>query len=406
MSANTSVKWAIGLGIVLSLGSTACDGAHPERRDVRYFAPFQTVVPKPQQFKDDGPQLTDTEKNVYEPIVEGFQKNHELLLKREDISGQLERIENVYVEAGRYLDLYAIYQEDFKANGVASPTAERLAWGGIRLGQQKATKALIDELILKKPSATAYFLEGAYWLQLDPTSPEGQAKTVAAWKKTLALDPRFRGFESITAAMIAEQVARMEEVLSKLPAKADAVAPVDAAKNIVEGAPEAALAEVVPKTAEPVAPEPVAPVEVAEAPEVPVVAAATPVPAPEIDKETQYRIAIARGEMLASDGKFKAAEDAFIIAKSLKPNGFEAEFGQLKTGWGAQGKRAQVSRRIRTLASRKDLTARQSYDIGLFVFSKMTDRALAREMFEKVKVLDPALAKQVGVDALLASVGN
>ncbi len=403
MSANTSVKWAIGLGIALSLGSTACDGAHPERRDVRYFAPFQTVVPKPQQFRDEGPQLTDTEKNVYEPIVEGFQKNHELLLKREDISGQLERIENVYVEAGRYLDLYGIYQEDYKANGVASPAAERLAWGGIRLGQQKATKELIDELILKKPSATAYFLEGAYWLQLDPTSPEGQAKTVAAWKKTLALDPRFRGFESITAAMISEQVARMEEVLAKLPAKTDAVAPVDAAKTIVEGAPEAALAEVAPVEAVAVAPEPVAPLEVVEAPPVaPVVAA----PVPEMDKETQYRIAIARGEMLASDGKLKAAEDAFIIAKSLKPDGFEAEFGQLKTGWGAQGARAQVSRRMRTLASRKDLTARQSYDIGLFVFSKMSDRALAREMFEKVKVLDPALAKQVGVDALLASVGN
>lgn len=403
MSANTSVKWAIGLGIALSLGSTACDGAHPERRDVRYFAPFQTVVPKPQQFQDEGPQLTDTEKNVYEPIVEGFQKNHRELLKREDISGQLERIENVYVEAGRYLDLYAIYQEDYRANGVASPAVERLAWGGIRLGQQKATKELIDELILKKPSATAHFLEGAYWLQLDPASPEGQAKTVAAWKKTLALDPRFRGFESITAVMIAEQVARMEEVLAKLPAKTDAVAPVDAAKNIVEGAPEAALAEVAPVEAVAVAPEPVAPVEVVEAPPVaPVVAA----PVVELDKETQYRIAIARGDMLASDGKLKAAEDAFIIAKSLKPDGFEAEFGQLKSGWGAEGARVQVSRRMRTLASRKDLTARQSYDIGLFAFSKMNDRPLAREMFEKVKTLDPTLAKQVGVDALLASVGN
>jgi tetratricopeptide (TPR) repeat protein len=399
MSANTSVKWAIGLGIVLSLGSTACDGAHPERRDVRYFAPFQTVVPKPQQFQDQGPQLTDTEKNVYEPIVEGFQKNHRELLKREDISGQLERIENVYVEAGRYLDLYAIYQEDYRANGVASPAAERLAWGSIRLGQQQAAKDLIDELIAKKPSATAHFLEGAYWLQLDPTSPEGQAKTVAAWRKTLALDPRFRGFESITAAMIAEQVARMEAVLAKLPAKPDAVAPVDAAKSIVEGAPMAALSEVAPSEAVAVAPEPVAPVEAVEAPPVaPVVA--------ELDKETQYRIAIARGEMLASDGKLKAAEDAFIIAKSLKPDGFEAEFGQLKTGWGAEGARAQVSRRMRTLASREGLSARQSYDIGLFVFSKMNDRALAREMFEKVKTLDPALAKQVGIDALLASVGN
>lgn len=404
MSANTSVKWAMGLGIVLSLGSTACDGAHPERRDVRYFAPFQTVVPKPQQFRDEGPQLTDTEKNVYEPIVEGFQKNHEVLLKREDIGGQLERIENVYVEAGRYLDLYAIYQQDYKANGMASPAVERLAWGSIRLGQQNAAKALIDELIAKKPSATAHFLEGAYWLQLDPASPEGQANTVAAWRKTLALDPRFRGFESITAAMILEQVTRMEAVLAKLPPKASAMDPVDTAKNIVEAAPEAALAEVAPTEVPAMAPEPETAVEVFEAaPEAPV---AVVEPKPELDNETQYRIAIARGEMLASDGKLKAAEDAFIIAKSLKPGGFEAEFGQLKTGWGAEGARAQVSRRMRTLSERQDLTARQAYDIGLFVFSKMNDRELSRTMFEKVKTLDPKLAEQVGVDGLLGRLGK
>ncbi len=404
MSANTSIHWAIGLGILLSLGATACDGAYPERRDVRYFAPFQTVVPKPQQFRDEGPQLTDTEKNVYEPIVEGFQKNHEDLLKREDIAGQLERIENVYVESGRYLDLYAIYQKDYKALGTASPAVERLAWGSIRLGQQKAAKDLIDELIAKKPSATAHFLEGAYWLQLDPASPEGQAKTVAAWRKTLALDPSFRGFESITAPMILEQVTRMEAALAKLPPKTTEIEPVDAAKNIVEGAPEAALAELNPTEVPAVAPEPEIPVEVVEpAPDVPV--AVVP-PKLVLDNETQYRIAIARGEMLASEDKFKAAEDAFLIAKSLKPDGFEAEFGQLKTGWGAEGARAQVARRMRTLSERKDLTARQAYDIGLFVFSKMNDRDLSRAMFEKVKTLDPKLAEQVGVDGLLGRIGK
>ena len=394
MSAKNTVQWMV-LGAVVSLG-VACDGVQPERRDVRYFAPFQTSVPKPQQFEDRGPQLSDAEKNVYEPIVDGFQKNHTELLRRPDVTTQLERIENVYIEAGRYLDLYAIYQKDYAQFGVQSPTAERLAWGSIRLGQQNYARAVIDDLLQNKPTATAYFVEGAYWLQWDPSSSEAQAKSVAAWKKTLELDPRYRGFESITAGMIAEQVGRMEAALAKNPPPAPAKDPIEAAREVVDQAPDIAVAAANPAPAPEVAPE--APVEEVKPEQPPVAQAPTPVQ----DVDTQYRIAIARAEMLASEGKQKQSEDLFLMAKALKPDGFEAEFGQLRVGWGSEDARPEVSRRMRLLSERKGLTARQYYEIGIFAFTKMQDKPMTSKMFDQVKALDPALATQLNVDGILS----
>lgn len=400
MSAKSTIQWA-AIGAVLAL-NVACDGVHPDRRDVRYFAPFQTTVPKPQQLEDRGPQLTDSERNVYEPIIDGFQKNHDALLRRDDITEQLERIENVYVEAGRYLDLYAIYQADYARFGMESPSVERLAWGSIRLGQQKAARTLIDELINKRGNATSYFLDGAYWLQWDPTSPDSLAKTVKAWKKTLALDPDYRGFENITAAMISEQLARMEESLAQNPPAKEAESPVESARAVADAA--STKAEAATKPAEPIVEPTMVEPEVVREKTVEPLSVKSPA-SPKQDAETQYRIAVARGDMLVADGKLKAAEDAYLIAKSIKPNGFEAEFGQLRAGWNSEGARAEVSRRVRILSERKDLTARQAYDIGLFALSQMQDKPLAKAMFTKVKTLDPVLATQLDVDGVLKRMG-
>jgi hypothetical protein len=401
MSGKRTIQWVM-VSFLLVAG-VACEGVVPERRDVRNFAPFQTAAPQPTQFEDRGPQLSEAEKNVYEPIIDGFQKNHEALLRRADIVEQLERIENVYVQAGRYLDLYAIYQKDVKAHGLESPAAERLAWGHIRLGQQQAARELIEDLVAGKGSATAYFLSGAYFMQWDGSTPEGQDQAAKAWKKTVELDPRFRGFEGITASMLNEQVVRLDAMLAANPPKPApaSTTPVAAAAAVVEAAAKVpvpvevpveagAAAEVVEPVAEVVEPVAVAPVEPVEAPK------------PAMDLETQYRVAVARGELLAAEGNLKAAEDAFLIAKTFKADGVEAELGQLRAGWGLESARVEVARRMRLLSQRNDLTARQVYDIGLFAFSKMDDRAFAREMLTRVKTMDPALAAQLQVDQLLS----
>lgn len=379
-----------------------CDAVVPEYKGLRYFAALQIHAPISHTLTDPGPELSTSETKIYEPIVEGFRQNHGMLLRREDVKEQLERIENVYVATGRYLELVGIYQSDFKVHGGSSHIAERLAWAYIRLGQQQHSKEVVDTLKVARPEdPMPYFLEGARYLQWDPNSEDSKRALLVAWTKVLELDPNFNGFEGITASQIRTQVDRLrQEVTPASPLTAMELAQERIAKiTNVSTIPEVpAVAPEMPGVEGPVV---TGPPEVPGVDEILVVGAASEVPGIVDSPEKAYRIAVARGEVLLNDARFQEAEDAFLTAKKIDPDGFGAEFGQLRAGWGLEKARPAVRTRLSALAGRENLTARQAYDLGVFFLNHVQDKESATTLFRRVQTMDPALAERVGLEKLL-----
>lgn len=371
-------KWLV----LIMLGGMGCEAALPEPTPLRYFAAVQLSAPSATDLPDPGPNITQTELDTFEPIVEGFQKNHELLLGQSDVREQLDRIENVYIATGRYLELVGIYQRDVAEKGAKSHAAARLGWAYIRLGQEKPAKELVALLKTEESErAMAFFLEGAGHLQWDAGSEGSNQGLYRAWSRALELNPNFKGFEGISAAQMRAQLERLKPQLGE---------PVDAlalAQERVQGVTAAALAATAVKPTE------------AE-PEVPAVEPEVPAAEPD-DPERQYRITVARAELALNEAKYQEAEELFIQAKALVPNGFAAEFGHLRAGWGQEGARPRIRPRFEELAKRDDLTGRQAYDLGIFLLNVVQDKALAAGVLNRVKTLDPELAGRVNIDKIL-----
>lgn len=398
----SSRTYGLVLLLCLSLGCT--EGLLPDQREVVYFSGLETDRASATSIPDRGPQVSKSQQDVYDPILDGFEKNYPQLLKRPDIKNQIERIESVYVGSGRYLELVSIYQQDFKANGMQSNVIDRLAWGYIRLGMQKQAREVLDMLQEARPrDSDVWFLEGAFWLQWDPDELESQQQFVAAWERALSLDPDYRGFEGIRAADMERQLERVKQRIGPENLISPVERAVDLASEAVLQAPRVALARVKPKPVVPI-PDDVEEPPAEALPEGEPAGEETPPAAAEASPEREYKLKVARGELFLSQGEFKKAEDAFIAARTLVPNGFAAEFGQLRAGWGVESARNRVSARARKLAERNDLTARQTYELGLFAYSKMSDRDLARSLWTRTRELDAALAGRVGIDALLKKV--
>lgn len=371
-------KWLV----LMMLGGMGCEAALPEPTPLRYFAAVQLSAPSATDLPDPGPNITQTELDTFEPIVEGFQKNHELLLGQSDVREQLDRIENVYIATGRYLELVGIYQRDVAEKGAKSHAAARLGWAYIRLGQEKPAKELVALLKTEESErAMAFFLEGAGHLQWDAGSEESNQGLYRSWSRALELNPNFKGFEGISAAQMRAQLERLKPQLGE---------PVDAlalAQERVQGVTAAALAATAAK-----------PTEVE--PEVPAVEPEVPAAEPD-DPERQYRITVARAELALNEAKYQEAEELFIQAKALVPSGFAAEFGHLRAGWGQEGARPRIRPRFEELAKRDDLTGRQAYDLGIFLLNVVQDKALAAGVLNRVKTLDPELAGRVNIDKIL-----
>jgi len=117
--------------------------------------------------------------------------------------------------------------------------------------------------------------------------------------------------------------------------------------------------------------------------------------------DEQYGVLIARGVMALNNGQPKQAEEFFVKARKFKPHGIDAAIGQLRAAWTNTAMRGRVSKDMRKLATRKDVTARQAWDIAMFAHTKMGDDDLARKMITRVQKLDPAFAKRTGASALL-----
>lgn len=392
--------------MLFAVAVVACDqGVQPDQRDAVWFTAVETDVPKPRPIEDPGPSLPAAQLTSYEPIIQGFLKNHPRLLEREDIKLQIERIENIFLASGRYHEIVALYRADVEKRGTASHVADRLAWAYIRLGQRKKAREWLDELLKARASdPMVHFLEGAFWIQAEPRGPDSLRKAVDAWKRVIELDPNFRGPENLDARVLAEEIARFEQAAGPAPPPQSAV---PSARAVVQRAigdalragPEAAELPTEPP------PEPEQPVEPGQPAEAPPAEPAEPTPpppsSPDHTIEQQYRLLVAKAQIALGRGEPEKAEDLYLQAKKLVPTGFDAEFGHLRAGWSVTSARNDIATKMRELAKREDLTARQRYDLGLFLWTQMSRPDLAREQFEKLKKQDPELAERVGAEGLM-----
>lgn len=386
------------LAVVFSIVAlvTACgEGVQPEQRELVYFTAIETELPEPQAIPDPGPQLQGAQSSTYEPIVNGFVENHERLLQREDIKGQIERIENIFIALGRYHEIAAMFRDEWERAGTDSYVADRWAWALIRLGQRQQAREVLDKLLADRPDdPKVHFLDGAYWVQEQPRETEDLRKVVRAWKRVVELDPDYRGFENMNADVLRQQVAAFEADLGPVEPGADAAAVVAAATDRVQRSATLALSVAEPVLEELIPTEPDEEQDQAGAEEPPADQPTTPQPG-EMSIEDQYKLAVARGQIELAQGNYNEAENAFLMAKSVDPDGFEANFGQLQAGWGNPSARNQVAAAVRELAKREDLEPSQQVDIGVFLWTKMARKDLARDLLESAKAKDPTLAGRV-----------
>lgn len=407
------------------IGSGCGNGVRPETRDTVRFSALETDEIGPQILDDPGPSASPQQLSTYEPIVQGVRDSRKELFARADVGGQLERIEGVFISTGEYLELVSYYQQHVEEAGPNDDVGRRLAWALIRLGQMKQARDLIDELMELSPrDPLVHFLDGSYYLQTEGESVDDRKKALAGWERTVELDPDFRGYEGITAAVMKNQMQQMRASIPPEEAEesgGEADAPeakaVAAARGVLNtangpvGDDGDAVAGAEPSdgaTAEGEQPEPAeeasAAAEIAgntEIAENAENAAGEAAERPGADSDREYKVLVARGEIALSQKKFEEAETFFIEAKKVRPDGFAAELGQLQAGWGVESARNVVSSRARKLAER-DLSGEESLRLGRFVWTRMQDRQLATKLLEdaKKKAPDRAAAADKLLDAM------
>ena len=398
------------------------EGVQPDQREVVYFTAVETDTPEPEVVEDPGSSVDPSQVTRSKPIVNGFIENHERLLAEDEIQRQIGRLERIFMATGDYHHFVAILRDDFELRGAESRVADRYAWALIRMGQRQAARKVLDALLAARPAeATVHFLDGAYWLQEQPREADDVRKTIDAWRRTLALDPAFRGFD-VTAQMLEGEIAALEPQAEDAPATSDddpgsarelAEALVKQAASADAAAePQDEAADTAEPDAENTSEEAVDPPDVVAANDgttpTPEAASDTPSEAPDrnapMPMAKQYRILVAKGEIALSQSAYEAAEQSFVQARAIKPNAFAAEFGQLQALWGKNEDRNEVANRLRRLAEKSDLTPQQRVDLGTFLWTKMARKDLAQKLFEAAKAADPSLATDV--DALLDQMAN
>ncbi len=355
----------------------------------------------PIRIKDKLPAFSKEKSEQFTAIMDGFSKNASSRFSDPELIRHIDRIEAIYIESGRYLELTKLYEDEYTEKGKDAKMIDRLAFAYIRLGQDKAARDLLDEIGEIRPgSADLHFLEGSFWMRQPRTIPN-LTNALKAWVKVLELEPDYVGFERMDKRTIQPIIDRLRRVVpaDKLIEKVDVKKPTEIPVAVekkeeekIEPLPEKEVpekevkGEIKPEAnPEEVAPEKVAP----------------PVAKRSVDDE--YLLKIAMAEIAVSEGNFDKGDRLYEEAKVLKPDGFEAEFGPLRSKWRFEPARNKISVSVRKLALRK-LNAKQAYQVGLFVFSNMNAKKLARDLFESVQKQDPDFAKEVGLEALLVQV--
>jgi tetratricopeptide (TPR) repeat protein len=407
---------------ILSVGCvlmTSCaEGSDPLDPAVQTFSALDEDRYNGRAIPDPGPEVMTAELERVKPILESFERNADAILSRPDLAAKLGLIESAYVISGRYMDLLVIYNDHVTKAGPTSAAAPRLAWSWLRLGQEKRAGELIAALLkARSDDPMAWFLQGAYWVRYAEGSAEITRDVIMAWKKALALDPLFVGFDDIDAATLRGELERMNAKLLISDADALQLAAAHIAK-LNQSAPTPPPAD---PAAPPTAPEapPTAPAEPTPTPAEPSVAPTpTPVvPAPVVQTPAPMALTLARAQLAADAGQAAQAE-AYVrearnrhlpgpdLVASIQAQGDVLSTADLLTyleiAWRVELDRPAVARAAREAAKRPGMTAQQLWTLSLFALRQMEDRALTRTLLDRLDADYPDDAKRLGSPALRA----
>ncbi|MBA2663411.1 MAG: hypothetical protein H0U74_14075 [Bradymonadaceae bacterium] len=375
--------WACGEGVL-----PAADGAV-------HFSPIQPNLIAPKTLTAPLPELSAEEIARYKPIIDGFQGNADILLRRPDVEARLEQIESVHVVSGRYFEIVALYQTDVAKHGLSSPAAPSLAWAWMQSGQKKLARELIDRFLKERPEAAiSWLLDGAYWLPDAQKSTPAALQTVASWNKVLAIDPGFASFKGFNARILRQQIELIEQRLATEP---DAATSEQVQALHVEQEPAQpeidAVAEAIEAQAQ-------AQVEAEQT--APDVEQAAPQPQP------STAVLVAQGQIALSRGAdhHGQARALFERALTIEADNINAAVGLFNADRLAGAERHVLQRELRKLAAHPQITAAHAFELGMFAHRGAKDVELAIVLFERCQQLDAAYAERAGVMALLTRLRN
>ena len=381
---------------------------HPLERDSRLIT----------EGEDPGPPVDLEQNPEYRQIIEGFRANADVLFARQDIAKRLDQIEQVFLGTGRYLELVAIYQDVVAERGLKNPAATRLAWAYVRLGQEKQARRLLDRLLEVQPqNPEVYFIDGSFWFNRARQSQTAAARTILAWRRVVELDPNFEGYRKIGAADLKRQTRQLQSQLPK-PAEQIVQAAEAEDKGQATGADEggAPAVDQMPggeQAEQPAAEEgesdagrkPVAEADAgtaqeqtAPAPAEPDAGRADAGPTADQPQRTPTPILLTRADLALGQGKLDRATSLFQKVLDRDSDNLDVRIGLVRVERQRTPDDPKVAEKVRQLAEADNLTASQAYDLGLFAKVKLGDDPLARQLWKKVRELDPDYADRLGLD--------
>ncbi len=349
-----------------------------------YHWNWQQTTETSRVIQDRMPQVPEAEEQHYREVVERFNSRAPMLFERDDIISQLRHLEQVYMLSGRYLELVALYEADVDRRGVESRVAPALVWAYVQLGQERAARDLVQELIEARPDeASTWVVAGAFHLQRAQTSTEAARNARDAFATALEVEPEFAGFMGFTTNLLTMQV---RELSRRIPDEPRVIGEPEVEEEAEE------VAEVEEEVEEVEAAEEVAEVEEAEEAE----------EAPEPPQErASHHVALGQGAMQLGRDHFEEAQQHFQRALRVEPDNLDAAIGLMLVAARSGAPDDLVRDQLDLIADQDHLTARQAYELGLFARRSLNDHTRATSLLERVRQLDPAFAERVGVDALL-----
>ena len=393
---------ALGLALLAGVGCQKARVASP-RQEV-YFGPLATELPRPEVVVDRGPQRELSDDDLLTRTLREFEADSEAILQREDVRGQIGRIQAAYRAQGRELDALATFQRDVARRGADSPAAPNLAWGLMKLGQEVRARQLLDQLLAKRPDeASTWFLYGADAIGRAQSSREAAADAVAAWSRALELDPRLQGFDGVDPLALRQQRAELlrrgrftDEEIAQARQRLDALASPAPAEG--------------PTEEQPVAPGPAAPApspdqEQEQQAVAPSVAAPTSAPRQKQQVPPSPRVLLVRAQLALAEGR---ADEARRLYGVLRQRGELAEararLGILQLGWRLGGDQPALRREARTLGQDSALPPAVLYDLALFELRQLQAPDRAHTLLQRLQREDPAFARAQDVAGLLGQI--
>lgn len=377
------------LGAVALLLS-GCVGEDAGSSDSRVqFNPLERQSKVVEPVRDPGPPVDLEKRPDYQKILQGFRDNADALFQRSDIHQKIDQIERVFMGTGKYLELVEIYQDVVEKEGLDSSAAPRLAWAYIRLGQRKQARAFLDRLEEnRREDAIVAFLDGAFWFNEAQESEEAIGKAVDAWERALELDPDFRGFSGLTADSVRRKVKQLQQASPAARRPSSGSESEDDAEARSARSPDPSEAE--PGESRGRGESDHRPSTGDKPPENEASDADTP------DKPP-VPLLLTRADMAYSQGETGKAKRLYAQVLNRDADNVGAEFGMIRVLWKQNPHDQDLSKRARKLAERDDLDPRDAYELGLFARAKLDLPDLTNELWERIRLQDPELAKKLGI---------